>query len=337
MEEREHQFFMTARNKEVAQKLLLAYGIEFKSRGKGGKGLFEKIIYTLRTDFQLLNFARTFKPDILLSCSSPYLAHVSNRINKPHICIDDTDIAKYEHLMYVPFSDCIISPVGYNKNFGKKHIFVNSIFDLLYLHPRYYTSDPTIKEKLRIDDRKKTVFMRFTSMSANHDWGYNKISFADKLLMINKLSEKYRVIISSEVELPDNLKQYKINFEPEEIHSALSYCDLFIGESGSMSTEAAILGIPSINLTASANDVGVFKQLVEKKLLFLIPHAEQALQKAVQILTNENFDINVYRLSINEFISKKLDLTSFLVWFVENYPDSKTAVQENPEIQNNFY
>ena len=173
-------------------------------------------------------------------------------------------------------------------------------------------------------------------MSATHDWSHKKISYKDKLFLINSLKEKYKILISSEYKLPDEINQFKITLSPEKIHDALYFSDLFIGESGSMSTEAAIMGVPSINLTSSASDVGVFTQLVECKMLHLISNAKQTLDKAIEILNNENYHQNTLRLKVNEFISKKVDMTSLLVWFIENYPDSINVMKENPNYQDHF-
>lgn len=35
-------------------------------------------------------------------------------------------------------------------------------------------------------------------------------------------------------------------------------------------------------------------------------------------------------------LSDKIDVTSFMVWFVENYPESAKIMKENPEYQKRF-
>ncbi len=32
----------------------------------------------------------------------------------------------------------------------------------------------------------------------------------------------------------------------------------------------------------------------------------------------------------------KIDVTAFMVWFIKNYPESKTILDENPDYQYNF-
>ena len=38
----------------------------------------------------------------------------------------------------------------------------------------------------------------------------------------------------------------------------------------------------------------------------------------------------------NKMLEDKIDVTSMLVWFVENWPDSFRIMKENPEYQNMF-
>jgi hypothetical protein len=35
-------------------------------------------------------------------------------------------------------------------------------------------------------------------------------------------------------------------------------------------------------------------------------------------------------------IKDKIDVTAFMVWFIENYPESKRIMKENPDYQYKF-
>jgi hypothetical protein len=37
-----------------------------------------------------------------------------------------------------------------------------------------------------------------------------------------------------------------------------------------------------------------------------------------------------------KMLSKKIDYTQFLIWFIENYPESRKIMQENPDYQWKF-
>jgi predicted glycosyltransferase len=55
-----------------------------------------------------------------------------------------------------------------------------------------------------------------------------------------------KVFISAEGKLPDEIKQYQIKSNPNNIHHLMYFSQIYIGDSQSMATEATLLGTPSI-------------------------------------------------------------------------------------------
>src|ERR1035437_9797986 len=110
MQKKGHDITITARDKEVALMLLDYYEISYFNRGKGKKGFFNKLFYIFIADVFILQKALIAKPDLFLSFGSPYAAHVSWLMRKPHIAFDDTDHNVFEHLMYVAFTKAILTP-----------------------------------------------------------------------------------------------------------------------------------------------------------------------------------------------------------------------------------
>ena len=41
-------------------------------------------------------------------------------------------------------------------------------------------------------------------------------------------------------------------------------------------------------------------------------------------------------LKKEKFLADKIDVTAFLVWFIENYPQSAKTMKENPDYQFRF-
>jgi predicted glycosyltransferase len=164
--------------------------------------------------------------------------------------------------------------------------------------------------------------------------GHSGMSDDDKIKLINLFNDKgFIVFISSEGALPDNLKKYSLQLPPEYIHSALFEADMFIGESGTMATEAAILGTPSVLINSL--DAGVFKELVACGLLYHI----KTMDAIVEIV--KDFDLGEdlkekHIINRDRLLSEKIDLTKFLIWFIENYPESASTMKKNPDYQNKF-
>ncbi len=110
MKEKGHEFLITARDKEITFELLKRYNLPYISRGKGGKSLLSKVLYIPKADVIIYRQAKRFKPDVFLSFASTYAAHASKLYGKPHIAMDDTEHAKFELLMYLPFTATVLTP-----------------------------------------------------------------------------------------------------------------------------------------------------------------------------------------------------------------------------------
>src|SRR5690606_37665377 len=60
------------------------------------------------------------------------------------------------------------------------------------------------------------------------------------------LTERGKVLISSESQLPTDLKRFAIKGPIHHIHHLLAFADLYVGESATMASEAAVLGTPAV-------------------------------------------------------------------------------------------
>jgi len=271
---------------------------------------------------------------LFLSFGSAYAAHVSKLLGKPHIAFDDTEHAKLEHLLYVPFTNCILTPVSFKKDFGKKHIRFAGSMDMAYLHPKYYQPDINYLEKIKLNN-KTYFFLRFVDWTASHDLGQSGFSLDGKGRIIRLLSQYGDVLISSENNLPEEFSKYLYKGDPGQIHTVLKYASLFISESGSMATEAAVSGTPSIMVNTSAKYFGVFEYLSKFNNLFYFDKEKQAIDKIEYLLTLNNLSEDSSRNS-EEYIRQNVNLSDFMVWFIENYPQSFDEMKKNPDYQFNF-
>lgn len=329
-----HEFFISARDKDVTHQLLNYYNLKYISKGKGAKSIPGKILNIISTDLKLFYYAVKFKPDLFLSFGSPYAAHVSKILNKPHIVFDDTDHAKYEHLMYVPFTDVILTPYFFNKNFGKKHLYFDSYIELCYLNPKYFNPDINIKAKLGLKNHEEFIILRFVSWGASHDIGQKGLSAETKMKIIRLLEEKYTVFISSEKPLPENLKKYNLNIAPSELHSVLAAATLYIGEGSTTASECSILGTPNIYINSLL--AGQCKEQEEKYgLCYNLKNEDGVLELIKDLISRENIQAE-WQNKRMKMLEDKIDPTALMVWFVENYPQSYLTMVKNSEYQNNF-
>jgi hypothetical protein len=317
MKEKDHIFFVTARQKEIAQDLLNYYNIEYQTRGSGGSSFISKLFYMLKADWLLIKYARKFDPDLFMSFASPYAAQASFILGKPHVALDDTEHAILGQAMYVPFTKHILSPRGFRKNFGKRHIYFNGTTDNAYLHPNYFLPDIAYLKELGLYEEKYFV-VRFVSYEAVHDRDVKSISANEKYEIIDLLNKFGKVIISSESILPDKLEKFRYSGNIGKIHTILSGAALFIGESGTMATEASVLGTYSILLNPVVNeDDGIIRFLSKFGNISLAQDFKSALD-----LLNMKLQISDLKQqsqkNAQHYFENTVDLTDLLVTFVEN-------------------
>lgn len=331
---KDHEFIFVARDKEVLHKLLNHYQYPFINRGKGGKSLIAKSFYIIKADFIIYKLAIKFKPDIFLSFSSTYAAHVSRLMGKPHIVLDDTEHAKFELMMYPPFSDVILNPSCFYKVFSKKQLFFNSYMELFYLHPKYFTPDIKVIESYGINLKKPFFIVRFVSWNASHDIGQKGLTLETKMRLVNKLEQHGTVLISSEGTLPDKLTKFQIKINPAHLHHFLAYASLYIGEGSTTASECAVLGTPNIYVNSLI--VGYCKELQEKYDLCHQILDDDEIEDKIDFYIQTGFSRIDFEARRQQMLKDKIDGTAFLKWFVENYPESEQIMRRNPDYQYNF-
>lgn len=329
-----HEVFFTTREKEISSYLLKHFGFNFVSFGKHYKSLFGKLWGLLKFDYKLYKTAKKFKPDLFLSMGSMYAAQVSVFMRKPHIALDDTEHKTSHHILYVPFSDVLVNPACFTKDFGKKQIRYEGFHELAYLHPNYFTPNPGILDTLKVAPGEKYVVLRFVSWDASHDVGQSGFSFSMKQKIVNRLSRDYKVFISSETPLPGAFRGYALSTRPEEIHDVLHYASLYIGESPTMTTESALLGTPAICVSSWAYYCGNFKDLKQYGLIDCCrpPEEGSVLNRALQLLEDPGTPEEWIQKRDN-LLKDKTDVTAFLVWLIKEYPGSIETLKKNPRIQ----
>lgn len=338
MQKKGHVFLISARNRPMVHYLLQKYNLPYRNRGKGKNSVIGKLIYMIYADLFLLKIAIPFKPDLLLSFASPYAAQSAWFLRKPHIVIDDTENAHFGQFFYKPFSSRILSPTTFSKDFGKKHIKFNGYMELSYLSPKYFTPDDSILSIIGVKQNEPYVILRFVSWFANHDIGHSGISIENKIKAVTEFSKYAKVFITSECALPNALKEYQIKIPPEKMHDAIAYSSMIYGESATMASEAAVLGIPAIFI----NDDGLgytFEEEHKYNIVFNFTESPfdqaKSILKGIEILQDSDIR-KKYQGNKDQILKDKIDVTAFLVWFIENYPKSAKVIKITPDYPDIF-
>lgn len=334
MREKGHEIIITAGDKEVTLRLLKEYGLDYQYTCKRTCG-YKLTLEIIKRDIQMLQFVKKYRPDIVMGIASTIASHVSRITETKSIVFTDTEHTKLADLITYPFSDCIVTPSCYFKNLGEKQVLYNGYHELAYLHPNRFSPNPAVLAELGLKEGDCFIIVRFVSWQASHDIGQHGIR--DKVRLVKELEQYGRVMITSEGALPPELQPYQIRVSPEKLHDLLYYATLYVGDGGTTASEAAVLGTPAVFI--STLYCGYQQDEGRYGLLYLfsdpVSGLKDGLAKAVCLLNDPNLKKNA---SINrlKLLNDKIDVTEFMIWFIENYPESYYQIEADPAKQSHL-
>lgn len=327
--EKEHNMIITSAEKDCLHELFNAYNIPFINKGKRSGNLFGKAFKLLRETWMIYKIARKNKIDLFLSFASPYAAVAGKLAGKPVISIDDTENDVLLHLFFPTFSDFIITPECYEKDFGRKHYRFQGYKESVYL--REFLEQGLTNDKPHDIKKTPVVLIRFVQHFATHELSEKGYTKQEQILIVSEISSYAKVYISSEEKLPEELEDYKLNIPPENMHEFLKSIDLFFGESTTMAAESAVLGIPVIlvedkgrgyinDLQSRFGNIHTFKR----------KNYKGAIKKAIESLENIPSSRPDKKEIYSAILKKSTDITPFLINIVENFPSSLNELKKDP-------
>jgi len=334
MEKRGHQITIVASQKDLTYDLLQKNGFTYVPIGSYGRSFFKKLMSLPILDLKMYLFCKKIDPDILIGIGSIRAAHASLLLKKPCISFEDTEHAKEQIRLYLPFTATVCTPSCYRDDLGPKQVRYNGYHELAYLHPNRFTPDPAVLNELGLTENDRFIIVRFVSWEASHDVGQHGIR--DKVGLVKALEQYGRVLITSEGALPPELQPYQIRISPEKLHDLLYYATLYVGEGGTMASEAAVLGTPSIFISSLVGTMGNFIELEKTyDILYGFTDSSNALEKAIEIL-HDSKSKDKWKTKRERLLKEKIDATEFMIWLIENYPQSIIEMTEHSEAQPDF-
>ena len=337
LETKGHTVFWLASDKDISKYLVNCYGIKYTILPRPGKSYLAKLYTLIRNTIFVLVFMRKNHIDLAISRVSPYVALAAYLLGKPHLALADTESSGIYNTVFGRFASVVLTAKSFQRTLRKDQIRFDGNIELFYLHPNRFRPAEDVSRLLGIDNWQSYVVMRFVSWDAYHDKGLKGFTDANKIRAVKEFSKYARVFISAEKDLPPELEPYKIRIPPEKMHDVLARAALFFGESATMASESAVLGTPAIYL--NENWFGSTDEEKSFGLLFSYRgHLEDqfnAMQKGLELLKNSNLK-DAMRENRRRFLENKIDVTAFMLWFVENYPKSFKIMKKQPDYQQCF-
>ncbi len=340
LKSRGHEVIVTVKDIPIAWKLLELYQIPFYPIGKKSDGLIGKFGDQLRFGAKIWSLCRKHGIDIAFG-SSINVAHVSRLSRVKSFIFDDDDsavqplMAKFGH----PFADYIVSPdvLAYERKRPNQLIYPG-YHELAYLHPNRFRPDPGVLAEAGLSENEPFFIMRFNAFKAHHDVGVSGLSIEQKRLLVQRLSQAGKVIITTERNIDEEFLPYQIKVSPEKAHSLLYYATMLIGDSQTMTSEAAVLGTPSLRCNSFAGRISYLEEEEKKYELtyaFLPSRFSDLLVKLEELLAMPNLKAE-WAERRRRLLEDKIDVTAFMVWLFENYPHSVRQVKSDAEVFHRF-
>ncbi len=335
---RGHNVFWAASKKDISDYLLNTYGIKYTQLKRPRKGVLSKAIVLFYNAWITVKVIYKYKIDFVVSRVNPGVVLGSFLMGKKQIGMSDTEAAGIYDSIFSKFLGALITSTSFMRTLRKDQIRINANIEMFYLHPNYFKhKKEEVYRLLGIPVDTPYVILRFVSGTAFHDQGHKNFTETNKQKLVESITPFAQLFISSEDKLSNFLKPYQIKIPYERMHDVLAEATLFFGEGASMASEAAMLSTPAIYV----NDLwaGSINDETRAGLVYSYKIDEQSqiasIEKAIELLKLPHLKSISNKKHI-EYTKRMIDPVSFLIWFIENYPESKSVMLNNPEYQYRF-
>lgn len=248
---RGHQFLVTARAKDRSVELLEAYGIPFEKISDQRSGAIGLAREFCERTLRFYRKVRPFKPHYLLGIMGPTIAVAGRFLPSRTVVFYDTEIARLTNSFVYPLANYVVTPECYEGSVGSKHIRYSGYHELAYLHPSRFAPDPEVRSRLGVGPEERIFLLRFVSWEASHDFSQRGLSMEGRRRLVDLLSSRGRLYISSERPLPAELRSFRIPLPIESIHHLMGAASIYVGESATMASECACLGVPGVFVSST--------------------------------------------------------------------------------------
>jgi uncharacterized protein len=341
LESKANEITVLIKKKDILEDLLRRSGIKYRNilpegRSDNRAGI---ALGMIKRDWRLFRYCLGNRPDLMIGTSTE-IGHIGTILGIPSINVNEDDAAAvplFSKLSY-PFSTHILSPeVCNNGKWEGKSIKYKGYHELAYLHPSEFTPSREIAVKY-LPVEKPYFLIRFAKLNAHHDRGVSGISDELALKIINILRPFGNIYITSERKFDSRFEPCRLQIDPLDIHHVMAFASLYIGDSQTMAAEAGVLGVPFVRYNGFVGRLNYLAELENKyKLGYGIKPSEpdRLLQVINDLVRMENRS-EIYKERQMNMLKDKIRVTDFIVWLIENYPESVRRLKEDPGIEETF-
>lgn len=327
-----HEILLVARDKDVLFDLIkdIPYEAIYLKKRKGRSKL--ALIGTiLRREVALFWIARRWKPDLMIG-TDIVITHIGKVMNIPTVILNEDDASEIPFFTKygIKYTSHVLSPhCCDNAPYNHKKVGYSGYHELAYLHPIHFTLRREKADAL-FGEHPRYFILRFSALASHHDVGKTGITDDIASELIALLEPYGRVHITSERELATQFEPYRMRIDPRDMHHALAFAHMYIGDSQTMTAEAAVLGTPAVRF----NDfVGRLSYLEELEHTYQLTYGVKTSEprKLFEVITRllAMPDLKkVWQARREHMLAQTIDVAAFFTWYFENYPLTLQAVGE---------
>jgi uncharacterized protein len=268
----DHEILCTSREYREANELARLRKLELRIVGKhGGAERSQKLWQSANRILKLTDIIKAFEPDVSISFSSPEACRVAFGMGIKNIGFNDSPHADAVARLSLPLLDLLLCPwIIPNSSWIKYGVQRSNIIKYRALDPvawlhkcsTPFSSEPNpYKHRhqvrdIQFHDEKKTVLIRMEEAQASYIVDKNFVDSTIDMIdrIIKNLSDvaNFCILCRYEDQRKEISARYldKANVISNVIDGValISQSDIFIGAGGTMTTEAALLGKPTISI-----------------------------------------------------------------------------------------
>ncbi|MGQ9469288.1 MAG: DUF354 domain-containing protein [Nitrososphaerales archaeon] len=295
LKKRDIEVFCTTRRYFEVEEILKLLGLEAVCIGKhGGASLQGKLEAYADRVRKMTSHYIALKPDLVLSFSSPEAARTAFGLSIPHLTVNDSPHAIAVAKLTIPLSSLLLTPWIISSNeWSRFGIEKRRIIHYKGLDPVSWLKEfkPSLKilDYIGLDKNRPIVTVRPPEYLAAYLRGGEKIVLnlaqAVKRLLLSR-PDLQVVVLSRYGHASKNKrifgKKVIVTEKVVDGKNLLNYSNLFIGAGGTMTAEAALLGVPTISVYPGKTiieDYLIRREFIVKATNNLYAHILQQIER----------------------------------------------------------
>jgi predicted glycosyltransferase len=332
LEKKGYQVLYTTRQYREVDDLVKLQGVKAVVVGEYGGGSLEgKLAASAHRIEELSHIIGSAKPALSLAFASPDAARVAFGLGIPHYTLNDSPHSIPVARLTIPLAEKLFAPAVIPKKtwigLGAKReqiIQYNGLDPVAWL--RHHKPNPAILNELGLDSSRPIVVFRAEEAFAAYLIGKVTAQSVTVPIMndlIRSHANEAQIVVLARY--PEQVSAIRSALPKEAIvpskavdgASLLSFTSLFVGAGGTMTAEAALLGVPAISCYPGEPTI-VEKYLVRERLIQRICEPKRAAKRVRQILGDLSKELTCQRERARLLMNSMEDPVDIVVRQVED-------------------